>query len=157
MRKYQERAAKARSLLSRGEQKMATAKKLGYKSVGGMIGAIKAYEAALEQGKQRKRKREDKPQTPARHEEYDGIRVDTAGEAGEYIRLEGKHIVASYIAYRGSVNIGAKANPGYLRLYEATLGNRQEMIAALTELQTMAGMLIAMMEARGREKKTKDQ
>lgn len=156
MTKQMERAEKARSLLSRGEQKMATEKALGYKSVGGMLGAIKAYEAKLQRGEIKKRKVKAPKILPAVMS-TDGIRIDAAGEAGEYIRLEGKHIVASYIAYRGSVNIGAKANPGYLRLYEATLGNRQELIAALAELQTMAGMLIAMIEVRGHEKKTKDQ
>lgn len=150
MKKTQGRAAKARSLLSRGEQKVATAKALGYKNVAGMMGAITAYEHALEAGKFRKRKRQPVEILNVPREE--GIRVDAAGEDGEYIRLEGKHIVASFIAYRGSINIGAKANPGYLRLYEATLGNRREMIAALKEVQTIAGMLAAMMEGRGREK-----
>lgn len=150
MKKTQGRAAKARSLLSRGEQKVATAKALGYKNVAGMMGAITAYEHALEAGKVRKRKRQSVEILNVPREE--GIRVDAAGEDGEYIRLEGKHIVASFIAYRGSINIGAKANPGYLRLYEATLGNRREMIAALKEVQTIAGMLAAMMEGRGHEK-----
>lgn len=150
MKKTQGRAAKARSLLSRGEQKVATAKALGYKNVAGMMGAITAYEHALEAGKVRKRKR--KPVEILNVPREEGIRVDAAGEDGEYIRLEGKHIAASFIAYRGSINIGAKANPGYLRLYEATLGNRREMIAALKEVQTIAGMLAAMMEGRGREK-----
>lgn len=150
MKKTQGRAAKARSLLSRGEQKAATAKALGYKSVAGMMGAITAYEHALKAGKVRRRKRQPVEILNVPREE--GIRVDAAGEDGEYIRLEGEHIVASFIAYRGSINIGAKANPGYLRLYEATLGNKHEMIAALKEVQTIAGMLAAMMEGRGNEK-----
>lgn len=150
MKKTQGRAAKARSLLSRGEQKVATAKALGHKNVAGMMGAITAYEHALEAGKFRKRKRQPVEILNVPREE--GIRVDAAGEDGEYIRLEGKHIVASFIAYRGSIDIGAKAKPGYLRLYEATLGNKQEMIAALKEVQTIAGMLTAMMEGRGHEK-----
>lgn len=150
MKKTQGRAAKARSLLSRGEQKVATAKALGYKNVAGMMGAITAYEHALEAGKVRKRKRQ--PVEILNMPSAEGIRVDAAGEDGEYIRLEGKHIMASFIAYRGSINIGAKANPGYLRLYEATLGNRREMIAALKEVKTIAGMLAAMMEGRGHEK-----
>ena len=144
------RAAKARSLISRGEPKADTAKALGYKSVAGMMGAITAYEHALEAGKFRKRKKQ--PMEILDMPSAEGIRVDAAGEDGEYIRLEGKHIVASFIAYRGSINIGAKANPGYLRLYECTLGNKREVIAALKEVQTIAGMLTAMMEGRGYEK-----
>lgn len=172
MTKLDERAIKARSLILKGEQRVAIARDLGYKSVGGMMGAIAALE---EREKNRRLKgfvpytgtttqaqecrrdkmltlKENEPKVDVLGEAWtQGITLDTAENDGLYARLEGRHMLMSYIGYRGSLNIEAKRFQGRtIRLYETELGG-EALLDALVELRDMSIKMIAMIEGRGHE------
>lgn len=142
MTKSDERAAQARSLIIKGEQKSVVAEKLGYKSIGGMLGAITMLEHKEKTGKgvsnkarrslqsftpyegpttQRQQRKVDKafrsgsPWAPVNllgEDEPQEIRVDVERNNGLYARLEGRNLLVSYIGYRKSLNIEAKHVPG---------------------------------------------
>ena len=173
MTKPEERAAKARSLILKGEQKMVIAQSLGYKSVGGMMGAISAleereknsrldgfvpYTGTTTQAQKRRRDRllalkENEPKVDVLGEAWtQGIVKNTMEKGGLYARLEGRHMLMSYIAYRGSLNIEAKHFHGRtVRMYETELGGRAALLDALVELRDMSIEMIAMIEGRGHE------
>lgn len=143
MTKSDERAAKARSLIIKGEmQKSKIAEMCGYKTIGGMMGAITMLEHKEKTGKgvsnkerrslqsftpyegpttQRQQRKADKvfrnisPWAPVDllgEGEPQGIRVDVERNNGLYARLEGRNLLTSYIGYRKSLNISAKNVPG---------------------------------------------
>lgn len=175
MTKSDERAIKARSLILKGEQKIVISRELGYKSVGGMMGAITAleereknrrlegfvpYTGTVTQAQKRRRDsllviKENEPKVDVLGETWtQGITRDTAENDGLYARLEGRHILMSHIGYRGSLNIEAKHFPGRtIRLYATELGGRAALLDALTELRDMSNEMIAMIEGRGHEER----
>lgn len=142
MSKADERAAQARSLIIKGEQKSVVADQLGYKNVGGMMNAIAMlehrektgkgvsrkvrrslqeftpYEGPTTQRQQRKAAktfRNVSPWAPVDllgEDEPQEIRVNVERNNGLYARMEGRNILASYIGYRKSLNIEAKHIPG---------------------------------------------
>lgn len=143
MTKSDERAAKARSLILKGEmQKSEIAEVCGYKSIGGMMGAITMLEHKEKTGKgvsnkarrsmqgftpyegpttQRQQRKADRtfrgasPWVPVDllgGDEPKALRVDVERNNGLYARLEGRNLLASYIGYRKSLNIEAKHVPG---------------------------------------------
>lgn len=142
MTKAEERAADARSLILKGEQKSVVAEKLGYKSVSGMLGAITMLEHKEKTGKgvsnkarralqsftpyegpttQRQQRKVDRafrntsPWAPVDvlgGEDPKALRVDVKRNNGLYARLEGRNLLASYIGYRKSLNIEVKHIPG---------------------------------------------
>ena len=168
MSKADERADKARSLILSGEQKSKVAEQLGYKSIGGMLGAITMLEHKERTGKGVSNKARRSLQAPGavpifpkeRPEDkvdvlgelpppFDGLRVDVERNNGLYARMEGRHLLVSYIGYRKSLNISAKHAPGrQMRLFEAELGNKGAMLEAIKELHEMTGKMIALIEGR---------
>ena len=173
MTKSDERAIKARSLILKGEQKVAIARELGYKSVGGMMGAIAAleereknsrlegfvpYVGKMTRAQNRRLNKlielkENEPKVDVLGETWtQGITLDTAENDGLYARLEGRHMLMSHIGYRGSLNIEAKHFPGRaIRLYATEMGGRAALLDALVELRDMSIEMIAMIEGRGHE------
>ena len=168
MSKADERAAEARSLILRGEQKSKVAERLGYKNVGGMLGAITMLEHKERTGKgvSNKAKRSlqapgDVPIFPKERPEdkvdllkeetppFKGLRVNVERNNGLYARIEGRHLLASYIGYRKSLNISAKNVPGrQMRLFETELGKKGAMLEALKELHEMIGKMIDLIEGQ---------
>ena len=168
MNKADERAANARSLILQGEQKMEIAKRLGYKSVGGMMGAITMLEHKEKTGKNvsHKIKRSMKPpgaepifRKERQEEKVDvlggympqglkgGIRVNIDRKHGLYARMEGRHLLVSYIGYRKSFNVEAKRVPGRsFRMFETELGKGGDMLEALKELHDITGRMVALLE-----------
>lgn len=168
MSKADERAAKARSLILKGEQKSVVAEQLGYKSVGGMMNAIVMLEHREKIGHATPYKAVRAMQSPEKsgleikkpQEKVDvlgetwqgGIRTDVTRDNGLYARLEGRFLLTSYIGYRKSVNIEAKCLPGRsIRLFEAELGAKGALLMALKELREMIEALIALIEGHGEE------
>lgn len=175
MTKSDERAAEARSLILKGEQKSVIAEKLGYKSVGGMMGSIAMLEHKEKTGRgvSNKARRslqavelpgaqpifpKEKPGdkidvlAEAAPAPVGGIRVDVERNNGLYARLEGRHLTASYIGYRKSLNICAKlAQNRQMRLFEEELGYKGAMLEAVKELREIFDRLIALLEGRDGE------
>ncbi|MBP3521987.1 MAG: hypothetical protein J6M56_00240 [Clostridia bacterium] len=143
MTKSDERAAQERSLIIKGEmQKSEIAEMCGYKSIGGMMGAITMLEHKERTGKgvsnkarrslqsftpyegpttQRQQRKADRtfrggsPWAPVDllgGDEPKTLRVDVERNNGLYARLEGRNLLVSYIGYRKSLNIEAKRVPG---------------------------------------------
>ena len=160
MSKRDERAAKARSLILQGEQKSWVAKETGYRSVGGMMGAIVALEM------REKNEREAQPLKIKREEERlnvlaeawtKGVVMDVSRNKGLYVRLEGRHLLASYIGYRKSLNIEVKNGPvKKIRLYDNELGGDGALLCAVRELREMADKLLDVIEGQENEER-KDQ
>lgn len=170
MTKSDERAAQARSLILKGEQKSVIAEKLGYKSVGGMLGAITMLEHKEKTGRGASNKARRslraveltgaQPIFPKEKPEdkidllddsvsapEGGIRVDVERGNGLYVRMEGKHLLVSYIGYRKSLNICTKlAQNRQMRMFEAELGHKGAMLEAVKELRDMIGKLVEQLE-----------
>ena len=183
MTKSDERAAKARSLIIKGEmQKSEIAEACGYKSIGGMMGAITMLDHKERTGKgvsnkarrslqsftpyegpttKREQRKADKafrnisPWAPIDllgGDEPKGLRVDVERNNGLYVRMEGRHLLTSYIGYRKSLNIEAKHIPGRsIRLFEAELGGKGMLLQTLRELSEMIQRLIGLIEGRADE------
>lgn len=179
MNKSDERAAKARSLILKGEQKCVVAEQLGYKSIGGMLNAITMLEHKEKTGRgasnkarrslqafapytgpttQREQRKADKLFTGAKPwgpvdllggDDPKALRVDIERNNGLYARMEGRHLLASYIGYRKSFCIDAKHLPGrQIRLFETELGYKGAMLEVLMELREIADKLIALLQGR---------
>lgn len=170
MTKSDERAAQARSLIIKGEQKSVVAEKLGYKSIGGMLGAITMLEHKERTGKgvsNKKRRSLQAPEVPIFRKEREEDKVDVLSEAtpkpeiglcvdvernanGLYVRMESRHLVISYIGYRKSLNICVKLTPNrQIRLYEAELGEKGALLEAIRDMRDMMERLAALLEGRG--------
>ena len=165
MTKSDERAVHARSLILKGEQKSVVAERLGYKSVGGMMGSIAMMEHKEKMSGQRfktkramqspsaaeilKEKKEDKPDILG-GEEWQGLRVDVQRNSdGLYVRMESRHLLVSYIGYRKSLNINAKlAHNRQIRLYEAELGVKGALLESIRDLRDMMDRLASLLEGR---------
>lgn len=172
MSKADERAAKARSLILSGEQKSKIAEQLGYRSIGGMLGAITMLEHKEKTGRSvsnkarrslravelpgaqpifPKEKQNQKidllgEETPP---PFNGVRVNVERKNGLYARMEGRHLLVSFISYRKSLNIDVKCIPGrQMRLFETELGHKGAMLEAIKELHEMTGKMIALIEGR---------
>lgn len=168
MSKADERAAKARSLILQGEQKSKVAEQMGYKSIGGMMGAIVMFEHRQKTGKSvsheikkaakapgaepifRKERQEEKIDLLADEpkKKIDGLRVNVERSRGMmYARIEGEHLTGSYIGYRRSFNIEVKGVTGrHFRMFETEIGKRGSMLQAIKELHDITGRMIALIE-----------
>ena len=159
MSKKDERAEKARSLILQGEQKKWVAKETGYRNVCGMLGAIKALEIREknEQEREMLRIKRNEEKIDVLSEAWTGGVVMDESDDGAHVRLEGRHLLVSYIGYRKSLNIEAKhVRDRKIRLYDVELGGNGALIDAVRELREMADKLLSVLEGREDEKR-KDQ